>query len=171
MKNIALIGLMGVGKTSVGKLLSKKINYSFIDTDEYIQNEHLMTINEIFKTYGEEQFREFEHNIIKNIYNIKNTVIATGGGIVLNHKNVEVLRKTCFIILLQASPDFIFSNISNCKERPLLNTGDQYQKICQLIEQREKYYKIYDYKLDVDNLLIEQVVDEIMDILKENNII
>ena len=102
MKNIVLIGMSGVGKTTIGKALSKEMKRGFIDTDEIIANEAKLEIQDIFSTYGEDYFRKLESNLIDKISKDNNLIISTGGGIILNGKNIRKLKENGVIILLDA---------------------------------------------------------------------
>ena len=98
--NIFLIGMMGSGKTSVGQLLSKYLNSTFYDLDAGIEKRFNLSIKEIFKEYGEEKFREVESTMLMETKNLVNSVISTGGGIVIKNKNREFLKKIEFIFLI-----------------------------------------------------------------------
>lgn len=167
-RNIVLIGFMGVGKTSVGKLLAEKMKYSFIDTDKLIESRTNMLISDIFERYGEKYFRKIESEVVEEASKAKGAVIATGGGVVLNPSNIDNLKKDGFIIFLDASPRFIYNNIINEGHRPLLNEDNKLEKIEQLLHQRKDYYNCYHSKIDVDELSVGQVADKVLDILKGN---
>lgn len=169
-KNIVLIGFMGVGKTSVGRLLSQKINYNFIDTDFEIEKESSMTVEEIFSKYGEEYFRELERRVVAKVSKYSNTVVSTGGGTVLNFENIQMLRQNGFIFLLKAFPETILKNIQRQGNRPLLKEKEGIKRIKDLLKEREEKYKYFDYEISVDNLSVEQIVDRMIEVLKEKKI-
>jgi shikimate kinase len=162
--NVAFIGFMGVGKTSVGSLLAKKLGYTFMDSDILIQNREGKSIEEIFSSFGEAYFRSLENKIITEISYQENTVIATGGGIVLNPDNIKTLKSTSVIVLLKAHPKTILRNLlndsSNDSQRPLLKDCDVLKKIEDLINKRTELYNCYDYVINIDHLNIEQVVEK-----------
>lgn len=141
--NIALIGMSGSGKTTVGTLLAEKLNFSFIDSDEKIVNDNnQMPISEIFKTKGEPYFRELEHNAIKEISKINQQIISTGGGVIKNENNITHLKKNSLIIWLHR--DFDLLEIGN--GRPLSTNIDDTKK---LYEERHHLYEKYsDFKID-----------------------
>lgn len=137
--NMALIGMPGSGKSTIGKILSKKLKLNFIDLDEYIEQQEGISINEIFKK-GENYFRDIETKCIKSIKNIKNCVIATGGGVVLREENIKVLKTNSIIIFLDRSLSNIIDNIDISK-RPLLK--DNINKLYKIYDDRCDLYKSY----------------------------
>lgn len=166
MKNIVLIGFMGTGKTSTGKLLASRMGYSFIDTDYKIEQVNKMTIKEMFARYGENYFRQKEHEIIKKIADYRQVVISTGGGVVLNAENMKALRTTSRIISLQASVDVIFERTSRRNNRPLLEQKNPKAIIAKLLEERLPLYQQADLQLDTSEFSPMQIVEKIMDWLK-----
>ena len=118
--NIFLIGMMGSGKTSVGQLLSKYLNNTFYDLDAGIEKRFNLSIKEIFKEYGEEKFREVESTMLIETKNLVNSVISTGGGIVINDRNREFLKKNR-VYFLNNSIEILFERATKKREqRPLL---------------------------------------------------
>lgn len=167
-KNIILIGMSGVGKTTVGNYVSKKLNMRFIDTDNQIILNTGKAIEDIFNEYGEEYFRVLENQIINNVSIYKRTVISTGGGVVLDKVNIYSLKNNGIIFLLKASIDTIFNNLKSNQlssdRRPLLKGESNLRnKIKELYKKREKLY-LYnaDYIIDVDNKSINEVGNEII---------
>ncbi|MFQ5456080.1 MAG: 3-dehydroquinate synthase [Nitrospirota bacterium] len=163
MKNIVLIGFMGTGKTKVGSRLAKRLKYGFIDTDKIIEDKEGKTISEIFGRYGEEYFRDIEKKMINDISKYKGSVIATGGGVVLNPANIASLKKNGIIVCLKASPDIILSRTKNNKSRPLLNSEDRISEITRLLKSREPYYANADIVIDTSDISIEKAVEKIID--------
>lgn len=161
---------MGTGKTTIGKYISSKTNMEFLDTDEIIVKTIKMDIEQIFQRYGERYFRELENKVIRYIYSKNNTIISTGGGIVLNCENINLLKKTGFIFLLQGSLTTILNNLrrSNIK-RPLLKSQDCKSKVKQLMECRKKLYeKSADYIIDIDDKSVKAISREILNIYYKN---
>jgi len=168
--NIALIGFMGAGKTSVGRALAVRLNKEFIRTDDLIVESARKSIPEIFEQDGEPRFRELEIEVVKKISDKKDVVIDCGGGVVLNELNIDNLKKNSRIILLAAPPQVILERTSkDGGERPLLNTRDRLERIRQLLFSRECLYKrSADFEIDTSNLSVDQVVDKILELLKND---
>lgn len=141
--NIVLIGFMGCGKTIVGKKLAKNCNLSFLDTDKMIMKSEKLSINKIFKKFGEDYFRKVEIDICFLASSMKNTVISTGGGIVKDKKNIDNLKKNGFIIYLNSDIKRIYDNLKYDNKRPLLKNKDKFYEIKELFSQRECLYKEY----------------------------
>jgi shikimate kinase len=157
---------MGSGKTSVGKKIAEKLSMSFIDSDEEIINETGYSITELFKRYGEQYFRKKEEELIQKISKKNNIVIATGGGVVLNPKNMRNLRGNGFIINLQASVEILKNRLeSSVKNRPLLHSVNINESLKKYSEARSEFYKNNDFCIQTDNLSVDQVVSIILDVL------
>jgi len=162
---LVLIGFMGVGKTSVGKKLAKKLNFKFIDTDYEIEKLENKTISQIFEDYGEEYFRSLETKVLKNSLKEKNIIISTGGGIITNKENYEILKNEKNVIFLDASVETIISHLYNeINKRPLLkNSKNLSDKIEELLSIRyEKYKEVSDILIKVDNKNIDEVISQIL---------
>ena len=165
--NIVLTGFMCTGKTSVGKLLAKKLSYQFVDTDDLIEERVGMKISQIFANYGEPYFRDIESEVVKEVSQKDNLVISTGGGVVLRKTNMDELRKNGIIINLTAKPQTIFNRLkSQPGIRPLLNKPDPLKEIINLLSQREEYYKNCDLRIETDNISVEEVVEQILNFIK-----
>ncbi len=132
--NIVLTGFMASGKTSISKAIAAESKYKLVDTDDMIVEREGKSINDIFAEQGEEGFRKIEHEIIKEAAEFDGCVIATGGGVVLNKKNIEALRKNGIIVNLSPDFDIIKERLSEAKSsRPLLRDGeieDIYKRFC-----------------------------------------
>lgn len=169
MENISLIGFMGTGKSSVGKLLASRLGFSFTDLDAEIEIKCNMTIPEIFDQYGEEYFREREKEILKDVVSRKNTVIATGGGAVKDAENLSLLKKSGFVIALTANAEVIYERTMREGERPLLDNAtetERKQRIIDMLEERKKFYEQSDYTIDTGELSPMQVADDIAKFVK-----
>lgn len=161
-KNIVLIGMMGVGKTTVGKALASKLSkFSFVDIDEEIVKNAGISINEIFAKFGEPYFRELEKNEVQRLSGLENMIISTGGGIVNYVENMEKLALNGVIIFLQATPETLFSRIKLENTRPLLKVDNPLQRISELLSQREEKYKMADFIISTENKTIDEIVEEI----------
>lgn len=171
--NISLIGFMGTGKTSVGKLLSQKLKRESIDTDEMIEKETAMTIGEIFEQEGEAHFRKIEKDLIKRLSGETNKIILCGGGVVLNKENIQNLRKSGKTVLLEAEPEEIYRRIQQDQRRPLLKGKMNLNTIKELLGQRqEAYLASGDIVVTTTNKTLEEISDEIiMKLNKEGGLI
>jgi shikimate kinase len=166
MSNIFLIGFMGAGKTTIGFLLAKKLNFNFEDTDQMIVQEECKEIVEIFESKGEDYFRDLETKKLLEIEDYKKTIFATGGGIVLRQQNREILKRN-FSVYLKASYQTIFERIKDDNTRPLLNTQDPYSTGLKIFESREDIYDSFDFIVDTDNISPALIVDEIYSLYKK----
>lgn len=135
--NIILIGFMACGKTTAGKLLAQKLNMKFIDTDELIEKNEGITISEMFNLYGENYFRQIENKIVKSLEDKSNAVISTGGGIISNIQNINILKKNGKIIFLDTPLEKIKNRLKNNKSRPL---NKDLQSINALYKKRHNLY-------------------------------
>lgn len=151
-ENIALIGFMGTGKTTVSRALSMITGLKEIDVDAFIVKKAGMSISEIFENYGEEYFRTLETEALCEIVNGKGQIISCGGGAVLKDENVELLKKNGRIVLLTASPETIFDRVKDHTHRPILNNDMSLEHVKSLMSKREpRYQSIADIKVNVDS--------------------
>lgn len=169
-KNIILIGFMGVGKSSIGRMLADKIDYDFVDTDQLIEAKTKSTIKQLFFEKGEDYFRQVEAEVVEEVALNSKSVIATGGGVVLNPSNIVKLRQNGIIIHLNASNETIIKNLVNDKSRPLIYDGNMLERITTLLEERKYCYDCYDAQINVDGLTVEGINDTICDLLKGNGL-
>lgn len=150
--NIAIIGFMGTGKTTVSSALSKITGFKEIDVDAYIVEKAKMSISEIFEKYGEEYFRNLETESLREIANNKNQIISCGGGAVLKDENVDILKNSGTIVLLTATPETIFDRVKDHTHRPILNNDMSLSHVKSLMEKREpRYQSVADIKVNVDS--------------------
>ncbi|MDO8579009.1 MAG: shikimate kinase [Dehalococcoidales bacterium] len=168
--NIALIGFMGTGKSSVGRTLARRLGRKFIELDALIEQKAGKSIPEIFHHDGEIGFRELEIQTIKGIEAEKNVVIACGGGVVLNKINIDRLKEGGVIIYLKASPNVILKRTSRDNlVRPLLNVEDPVSRIQELLKFRKPFYeRAADITINTTRLNVDGVVGEIIETLKGN---
>ena len=138
--NIYLIGMMGSGKSTVGKILAKKMDLPFMDLDHYIEVKSNKSISEIFKNDGEPHFRELESDVLFHIEKSK-VLVACGGGIVLNKTNRDKLRSSGKVVLLKASIPEIANRLKDAIDRPLLQENERIQELTKIWSERKDYYK------------------------------
>jgi shikimate kinase len=146
--SIFLIGMMGTGKTTVGKTLAKQLSYRFADTDILVEGVTHQSIQELFVREGEEGFREIESQILAELSAYTRSVIATGGGIVLRQKNWGYLRHG-LIIWLDAPVEILIERLANDKARPLLQEVDLGLQLKSLLEQRKSLYAQADLHIQI----------------------
>ena len=165
--SIALIGFMATGKSVVGKALKDHLgkNYNFIETDLLIEKMAGKSIPKIFSEDGEVLFREYELEACKEVAQQKKSIISCGGGVVLNKKNIEILKQTCQIVLLTASPEDIYRRtIKDGKEnRPIIDKEDPYKEIEKLLLYRKPYYySAAEIIIDTSEKSVKRIVEEIL---------
>ena len=162
-KNIVLIGMMGSGKSSIGKILSKKLNLTFIDIDQKIEETEGYKISEIFTKFGENYFREIEEKISLKFLNSKNSVISLGGGGFINTSIRKICNKNCLSFWLDWKNETIINRIYKSKKRPLAMRLTKGQ-INNLIKERSKFYILSDHKINCDKLDKVEIINKILDI-------
>lgn len=140
VKNLCLLGLMGSGKSVIGKELSKLYKIDFLDSDQIIEERTGKKISFIFKNYGEKYFREIEEKICLKILEKENCVIALGGGSIISPKVRELINKNSFSIYLKVDIKTLIDRIKNTRKRPLLNNVDKNKVLETLYHQRKKFY-------------------------------
>ena len=170
--NIVLIGFRGTGKSTVGKLLAKRLERDFIDSDNYIESSTGKTIKSIFEEDGEDSFRKIEAGIIAELSKVDNKVISAGGGAVLKEENVRNLKDNGFLVLLEATPEIIHNRITQDKkttqQRPSLTDKKPLDEIKHLIAKREHTYKnAADYTINTSYVPCEDIVNEIITIVNK----
>ena len=138
--NIVLVGFMGCGKSTVGKLVAEQLHFTFCDTDTLVEQRENTTVSEIFADKGEQYFRTLERTVISEISAENGLVIATGGGAVMNPENAENLRKTGFVVFLDITPEAVLKRLENDTTRPLLMREDKASAVTELIAKRKPFY-------------------------------
>jgi shikimate kinase len=164
--NIVLVGMMGSGKTTMGRSLARHLDKTFIDSDEEIQKRTGVTIPHIFDIEGEGGFRQRETAAISDLVGRENMVLATGGGAVLSEQNRALLQQNGIVIYLKAGVHDLWQRTRHDRNRPLLQTGDPRAKLTELYQQRDPLYQqvadivIYSGKQSVHALMLH-LADEI----------
>ncbi|MDC0475251.1 shikimate kinase [Methylophilaceae bacterium] len=165
-KNIYLIGLMGSGKTTLGKILSKKLDKQFYDSDHVIEEKLGVDVPMIFEYEGEAGFREREKDSLKELVSKKNIVLATGGGIILSKSNRDLLSDNGIVIYLKSSQKDLIKRMKNDKTRPLLKDGNIEEIIKKLCKDREPLYEeIANFEIMTKNKRIHEVINEIIRVI------
>lgn len=159
---ILLIGMPGCGKSTIGKLLSKRLNYDFCDMDKYIEEREGKTIKEIF-LLGEDTFRDIESKACKELNNRKKTVIASGGGVVKRKENIDAFKENSTIIYIDRPIENILKDI-NILDRVIFKDG--VEKIYKLYEERYNLYNEYSNYRVFNDKSIEDVLNNIINIIK-----
>ncbi|MDA9299908.1 shikimate kinase [Methylophilaceae bacterium] len=166
-KNIYLVGLMGSGKTTLGKILSKKLDKIFYDSDQLIEETLGVDVPMIFEYEGEVGFREREKDILNKLVGIENIVLATGGGIILSKSNRDLLAKNGIVIYLKSNQKDLILRMKDDKTRPLLKNGNIEEIIKKLCKEREPLYEeIADFEIMTKNKRIHEIVNEIISVIK-----
>ncbi len=165
-KNIVLIGFMGTGKTSVGKILARKLNRLVIDADEVIEAKTRRKIGDIFEKEGEPYFRALEKETIGDISRKEGVVITTGGGAVLDPANLEALKKNGWIVALMAEPTTILRRVKRTLSRPLLKGENVLSRIEELLRKRKPLYEQSDFQCATDGRTAAQVAECILSLLE-----
>ena len=162
-KNIILIGLPGSGKTTIGKVLSYKLKKAFLDIDSFIESQEGMTVYDIFQKSGEEFFRELETKACEHIDKCyKNTIVSTGGGIILNPENMRYLKNSGMIIYVNRSVESIFKTL-NSEKRPLLKNNPD--KLYDMYKERHPLYLKYADACVLNSGEFSECVDNIYSII------
>ncbi|NVD99641.1 bifunctional shikimate kinase/3-dehydroquinate synthase AroKB [Massilia sp. BJB1822] len=163
MQNVFLVGLMGAGKTTIGRILARKLGMRFVDSDHEIESRTGASIPLIFEIEGEQSFRRREAEVIRDLTAEEGIVLATGGGAILNPDNRAVLRERGTVIYLRASINSILARTSHDKNRPLLQTADPRKKLEDLMAQREPLYlEMADLVIDTGRPNVQSMVQIIM---------
>ncbi|MBT4227096.1 MAG: shikimate kinase [Verrucomicrobia bacterium] len=164
IRNIALTGFMGCGKTSVGRVVAKVAGFEFLDTDQFIEEHVGKSIPRIFEEHGEETFRRYEREVVVRLAERENAVIATGGGLLVDAENMDTMKQYAMVFCLWASPESIWRRVKDKSHRPLLQTENPKQRIIDLLEERKPAYGRSDMLInteyrsarDVANLILGQ---------------
>ena len=165
--SIALIGFMATGKSTVGKALRDRLgnDYKFIETDQIIIEISGKSIPRIFEEDGEAKFREYEIEACKKAARLSKSIISCGGGVVLNETNIEILKQSCQIVLLTATPEVIYNRAmrEGKENRPVINKKDPFKEIKKVMRYREIYYNSSaEIIIDTTEKSIKTIVEEIL---------
>jgi shikimate kinase len=148
--NLVLVGFMGTGKSVVGRLAAQHLHFTFLDTDELIENEVGKPIADIFAQRGEAAFRKYEQDVVNALSARRDTVIAAGGGLAADPSNLASLKTHALVVCLWSSPETIWARVRVQTHRPLLQTPDPLGKIRELLAQRAPVYRQADVQILTD---------------------
>lgn len=160
--NIALIGFMGTGKSTVGQLVAEQLGFRFVDTDHLIEGRVGKPITRIFQDAGEAGFRDLERHLLGEMTPWTRTVIATGGGFAAQPGNLEELKKFALVVWLCATPETIWERTRHQNHRPLLKAPDPEARIRELLAEREPFYRQADLLIRSDQRAARQVAQQII---------
>jgi shikimate kinase len=161
-ESIALIGFMGAGKSAAGTLLAAKLGMTLVDLDEVVSGQAGMSVEEIFRSEGQDGFRIRESEALRMELKTGEKVISCGGGVVLRDENIELLRRKCRIYLLEISKRAAIERLDSAVGRPLLEGGDLGERVGKLMEERsERYVSAAHEVIDADDATPEEIAEEI----------
>lgn len=161
IRNVALVGFMGTGKSSVGHSLASVLNFRMVDTDQMIEEQTGRRISDIFATDGEARFREYEREVIADLARHTRLVIATGGGAAANAESLASLRSHALLACLWASPETIWQRVRYQSHRPLLQDPDPQAKIRRLLAEREPFYRQADVLVNTELRSVKEVAAQV----------
>jgi shikimate kinase len=153
--NITLCGMMGAGKSAIGKILAKKLNYNFIDVDNLIEIKAKKSIKKIFEDDGEIYFRDLEEKITINILKNKKTIVSLGGGSIINENIRNSIKMNSFNIYLKVDVDILVKRLQNSKTRPLIYKKNLKNELINLLNNRNQFYQKADLIIKNEKNLTE----------------
>lgn len=162
IRNVALAGFMGVGKSSVGRLVAAELQFEFVDTDEVIECRTGVKVSEIFAQHGEAAFRKFEGELVAEMAAWSGKVISTGGGLIVNPDNLASLKAHSLVVCLWATPETIYQRTKHQTHRPLLQADDPLAKIRELLATREAAYKRADVLVSTEQRSIKEIAAHVL---------
>ncbi|MFQ5988317.1 MAG: shikimate kinase [Candidatus Methylomirabilales bacterium] len=162
MRNLVFTGMMGTGKTAVGRYLAAQLKVPFYDLDELIEQETGLDIPAIFRERGEAVFRELEREVVSHLSGIHGCIIATGGGTIVDPENLQRLRRHGEIICLTAAPERILERVEGMEHRPLLWHADKLDRIKEVMRIRAPVYAQVGEPIDTTDLTVEEVAAQVL---------
>jgi shikimate kinase len=160
--NLVLVGFMGTGKSSVGRIVARKLQFAFVDTDELIESRFHKPISAIFAEQGETAFRECERQVVSECAHQRRTVISTGGGLGADPTNLALLKQHALVVCLWASPEVIWQRVRSQNHRPLLQEADPLAKIQRLLEERKPFYLQSDVLVNTERRAVSEVAQHVL---------
>ena len=165
-KNLVLLGMMGVGKTGIGKYVARRLKVNFFDIDKLIEKKNEMKITEIFKIKGEIYFRKEEEFVTIKYLNKKESIISLGGGGFINDEIRKKVLSECISVWLNVNLETIYTRLKNSKKRPLIYKNNQ-NNISKIFMERKKIYSLADHEINCDNLNLNQISNRIIKLYEE----
>ena len=161
-KSLVLTGMMGVGKSTIGRIIAKRLKVKFIDVDKIIERNEKKSIKRIFEDNGEEYFRKLEKKITFKILEKKKKVIALGGGAFMNNEIREKILNSCKSVWLKVDLDRLIKRYKKNNRRPLLNKKKLDTSVKKIYRSRKKIYSLANFKINCDNMNKTQIVEKIL---------
>ncbi|HCL67558.1 MAG TPA: shikimate kinase [Rhizobium sp.] len=161
-RNLVFVGLMGAGKSAIGRMTASQLGLPFVDTDAEIERVSRMTVSELFEAYGESEFRALETRVIKRLLKTGPRVISTGGGAFINEKTRNQIEQGGISLWLKADLDVLWERVNKRDHRPLLKTENPKQTLENLMNQRYPIYALADLTVQSRDERKEVIVDEVM---------
>jgi shikimate kinase len=165
-RSIVLVGMMGVGKSTIGRRMALRLKLPFVDADTEIETSAQMTIPEIFERHGEPYFRDGEARVIARLLDSGPSVLATGGGSFMREETRRRIAEKAVSIWLKADPEIIMRRVKRRADRPLLQTADPAATIDRLLREREPVYQHADITIASRDVPHDKIVDECLDALR-----
>ena len=160
--------MMGVGKSTIGRLLAKKLRFKFIDVDRLIERQEKRSIKKIFDVDGEEYFRKIEEKVTLKILKNKSSIIALGGGAFINNEIRKEIIKNCCSIWLNLNLELLIKRYKRNNKRPLLEGNNLESEVKKILQSRKKIYALANFKINCDNMNKKDVVQKILDLYAKN---
>ena len=162
-KSLVLTGMMGVGKSTIGRLIAKRLKIKFIDVDKVIEKKEKKTIKRIFEDNGEKYFRNLEEKTTLKILKNNNTVIALGGGAFINKEIRQKVLSSCVSVWLKVDLDKLIKRYNKNDRRPLLDKKKLNTDVKRIYQSRKKIYSLANFKINCDNIDKTKIVQKILD--------
>lgn len=166
-RNLVFVGLMGAGKSAIGRMTAAQLGLPFIDTDTEIERVSRMTISELFAAYGEEEFRALETRVIKRLLRSGPRVVSTGGGAFINEKTRKQIERGGISLWLKADLEVLWERVNKRDHRPLLKTENPKQTLENLMNQRYPVYELADMTVHSRDERKETIVNEVLEAIIE----
>jgi shikimate kinase len=167
--NIYIVGFMGTGKTSSGRLVAQRLGLSFVDMDTLITEREKRSIPDIFRDSGEPVFRAIEKRLLAELAGKGGQVISCGGGTFADPENIALMKKTGVVVCLTSSPEMILERTKRFSDRPLLRVADPLARIRQLLEARRPFYDQAHHLIDADRLSVQATAEAVLRVLQDND--